>query len=175
MNPIAVEQFVFSFTAAVAAEPYETRGATVAGWPLNHRVVDFVCIDPGTGSGGAWLVEAKDYRVITNPPRPANLANLPETMESKARHTLLGLQAVAGIAGHALAFHAATASATPTKRVVLHLEPHPPNGPDTGLFPSRFEMLVHQKLKSLVYDIDPNPLVLDIAQTPAASVPWTVT
>jgi hypothetical protein len=175
MNPIRVEQFEFAFDATAHAEPYEIKGKTVPGWPTDHKVVDFVCIDPANGSGSTWLVEAKDYRVITNPPKPANLKNLAETMECKARHSLVGLQAISLLAGHRLAGHAATAHATPTKRVVLHLEPHPPNGPDIGLFPARFSMLVHQKLKSLVYDIDPNPLVLDIARTPAASVPWTVT
>lgn len=62
--------------------------------------------------------------------------------------------------------------AAPTKRVVLHLEPH--LGPHTALFPGGFEASVLQKLRQLVKTIDPNPLVLNIATTAKAAVPWTV-
>lgn len=174
MNPIAVEQFVFTFPATVRAEAYETKGATVAGWPKDCKVVDFVCIDPGLAAECAWLVEAKDFRVLKDPPKPANLVNLPETMASKVRDSLRGMQAIASLPEHRLAGHAAAASAAPRKRVVLHLEPHSAAGDRAGLFPVGFSTLVHQKLKYLVQDIDPEPLVLDIARTPTAKVPWTV-
>ena len=57
-------------------------------------------------------------------------------------------------------------------RVVLHLEPH--EGPHTKLFPRNFSGGVLQKLKQLVKQIDPEPKVLNIANTRWAGVPWTV-
>jgi hypothetical protein len=55
---------------------------------------------------------------------------------------------------------------------VLHLEPYA--GDTSTLFPSGFAASVLQKLKQLVKNTDPNPLVLNIANTPAAGVPWIV-
>ncbi|MFZ1403942.1 MAG: hypothetical protein WAW03_12695 [Anaerolineae bacterium] len=47
-------------------------------------------------------------------------------------------------------------------------------GPHSVLFPAGFSASVLQQLKQLVNTIDPNPLVLNIANTPAAGVPWSV-
>ncbi|MBT9557536.1 MAG: hypothetical protein IV100_15965 [Myxococcales bacterium] len=42
------------------------------------------------------------------------------------------------------------------------------------LFPREFSADVLQKLKRLVADVAPGPLVLDIARTERAGVPWRV-
>jgi hypothetical protein len=68
--------------------------------------------------------------------------------------------------------HAANAIAAHSVRIVLHLEPHV--GPHTALFPAGFSASVLQSLRRLVKAIDPNPLVLNIANTAAAAVPWAV-
>ena len=54
-----------------------------------------------------------------------------------------------------------------------HLEPHV--GAHSALFPSGFAASVLQRLKQLVRTIDPNPLVLNIADTALVGVPWAVT
>lgn len=94
-------------------------------------------------------------------------------MADKAAHTIAGLTDAAVNATVASEkIHAVNALATPVKRVVLHLEPH--TGLHTALFPIGFAADVLQKIKQLVKAIDPSPLVLNIANTPAAGVPWTV-
>jgi predicted protein tyrosine phosphatase len=42
------------------------------------------------------------------------------------------------------------------------------------LLPSQVEQRVLQQLRRVVRSIDPNALVLNIANTPASGVPWTV-
>ena len=121
----------------------------------------------------AWLIEAKDFRVITNPPKPSNITGLAQTVADKASHTLAGLNDAS--------IHAAVlkekqlargAIGCASRRIVLHLEPH--TGPHTALFPVNFTANVFQKLRQLVTAIDRKPLVLNIANTPQSSVPWTV-
>jgi hypothetical protein len=58
--------------------------------------------------------------------------------------------------------------------VILHLEPHPQSGAHAALFPVSWAANVMLQLRSRLSDIDPNPLVLDIARTPASQVPWSV-
>jgi hypothetical protein len=67
---------------------------------------------------------------------------------------------------------AARAISSSKKRIVLHLEPH--TGARTALFPAGFPASVLQKLRQIVQAIDSNPLVLNIANTLAAGVPWNV-
>lgn len=94
-------------------------------------------------------------------------------MADKAAHTIAGLaDAAANATVASEKIHAMNALATPVKRVVLHLEPH--TGLHTALFPIGFAADVLQRIKQLVKAIDPSPLVLNIANTPAAGVPWTV-
>jgi len=137
--------------------------------------VDVVANEPATAPELVWLVEAKDYRVITNPPKPANLRDLPETIDKKVRSTLAALAVVAAAnSGSAANVHAGKAAAAGRRRVVLHLEPHTPTGTQSALFPTNFSVNVLLKLRQLVRDIDLNPLVLDVARTPGAGVPWEV-
>ncbi len=169
---ISAGLLTFDFEPTVQTAQFEVGGAVAAGWPEGHKVVDIVATDVRR----CWLIEAKDYRVITQPPKRANLATLPTTMDRKVRQTLLGMAAyVASGTDPTLVAHAKTALSKAKRKVVLHLEPHPANGPHSALFPRRFPALVLQKLKQLVKGIDAKPLVLDIASTPDARVPWTVT
>lgn len=166
MKAIPVENLVFTFDSSTVAQKYDD-------WrhPMTGKAVDIVAVHPSTTT---WLIEAKDFRVISKPPKPSNNRQLPETMAQKVTDTLVGL---ADAAFHASdpseKLHAILATSTPHKRVVLHLEPY------TGrvhsyLFPVNFSANVHQKLRQLISHIDPNPLVLNIANTPRAGVPWSV-
>jgi hypothetical protein len=120
------------------------------------------------------MIEGKDFRVITNPPKPSNIGGLAQLVSDKVQDSIAGLNDAANNATtpteQSLAKLAVSASA---KRVVLHLEPHV--GAHSALFPAGFAASVFQKLRQLVRAIDPNPLVLNIADTPSVGVPWTVT
>ena len=139
----------------------------------SYKAVDLVVARFQMSPPEVWLVEAKDYRVINNPPERSNLEELPETMAKKVGDTLRGLADASQSAEQenekALAIRAMSAR---SRKVVLHLEPHV--GQHSTLFPKNFSANVLQKLKQLVREIDPNPLVLDIARTPRARVPWGV-
>jgi hypothetical protein len=136
--------------------------------------VDVVAVEGAAPLTTSWLIEAKDFRIITNPPRPSNIGRLPQTVAAKASDTLAGLQhAAVNAVNPSERQHAIEATSAATVRIVLHLEPHV--GSHTALFPLRFAASVYQTLRVLVRNLDPNPLVLNIANTPAAGVPWVVT
>jgi hypothetical protein len=168
---IQVERLTFYFESGAVPAQYEVGGQTAKGWPHGCKVVDIVAHDIRR----CWLIEAKDFRTVLSPPQPGNLQQLPHTTYEKVRQTLLGMCHIDPELEAERAAHASVAQKRPKKRVVLHLEPHPPGGPQSALFPKRFSASVLQKLKSLVRAIDKHPLVLDIASTPAAGVPWSVT
>jgi hypothetical protein len=175
MPTLQVDSLQFVFEPTVAAERYDTwrHYVAVVNRPGFQRAVDIVAIEPAQPPVTTWLIEAKDFRVISNPPRPSNISGLAQTVADKATHTLAGLaDAAINASDPSERTHAAKAMAAPAKRVVLHLEPH--TGPHSALFPSGFPASVLQRLKQLVKAIDSNPLVLDIAHTQAAGVPWTV-
>jgi len=135
--------------------------------------MDVVAVENHAAPATTWLIEAKDFRIINSPPKPSNIAGLPQTVADKAAHTLAGLaDASANAAVASERNHATIAMAAPAKRIVLHLEPH--IGAHTALFPAAFAAGVLQKIRQLVKATDPNPLVLNIANTAAAGVPWTV-
>ena len=130
-----------------------------------------VAVDGVPPHSTAWLLEAKDFRVITTPPKPSNIAGLAQFVADKTADTLAGLahaQTHASVAGEQQLATAAMASTA--KRIVLHLEPH--TGAHSALFPAGFAAGVLQKLQQLVLAVDLKPLVLNIANTPAAGVPW---
>ena len=170
-----VENLDFTFHASVSPFQYEVGGIVVQGWPNGTKVVDVVANEVPDPPAVTWLIEAKDFRVITNPPRPANVAALPATVEGKVRSTIAAFPIVAATStDNAAKAHAAAATTAVEWRVVLHLEPHPADGAQSRLFPKGFSAGVLMKLKQLVKDIDPNPLVLNITRTVAAGVPWSV-
>ncbi|MCB9682176.1 MAG: hypothetical protein H6733_11985 [Alphaproteobacteria bacterium] len=174
MTTLPVEQVFLQFEPSVDAFQYEKGGVCVAGWPAGKKVVDVVANEVPSPPAVAWLIEVKDFRIITNPPRPSNLSGLAETVEAKVRQTLASLPVVASNSPDPVAVaHATHAILARSQRVVLHLEPHPASGTHAALFPVGYAANVLLKLRSLVADIDPNPLVIDIARTANAPVPWS--
>jgi hypothetical protein len=175
MTSISVEQLTFTFEPSVVPFQYEKEAVCVAGWPQGSKDVDVVAHDLPLPASLTWLIEAKDYRVITDPPKPTNLAGLAATVEAKVRESLAALPLVGAQSTNAAAkAHALLASAAPAMRVVLHLEPHPAAGLHVALTPASWIANVLLQLRINLVDIDPNPLVLNITRTPAANVPWSV-
>jgi hypothetical protein len=181
MVTLPVDTLTFSFTALIAdAQIYDkwVHYTTVWNGPTapsgGQKAVDVVAVEIGSPPAICWLIEGKDFRVITNPPKPSNIGGLAQLVAGKVQDSIAGLNDAALNATtpteNSLAALAVSATA---KRVVLHLEPHV--GPHSALFPRAFRASVFQKLKQLVRAIDPNPLVLNIADTPSAGVPWLVT
>lgn len=176
MPTLRVDAFVFMFKPTVAAQCYDKWRHYIAVWSAveGRKAVDVVAVELSGPSIITWLIEAKDFRIITNPPKPSNIGGLAQFVADKSRDTLSGLaDAAVNAATPSEKSHAAKAIAATSVRVVLHLEPHV--GPHTALFPAGFPASVLQRLRQLVRAIDPNPLVLSIANTAAAGVPWTVT
>jgi len=179
MPALQVDSLSFAFKANVRAEIYDVWNHYTSVWnapPASQKAVDVVAVEGVSPESTTWLIEAKDFRVLTNPPKPSNLGGLHQSVAAKAAHTLAGLaDASANAASLSEKSHATDALAAATRRVVLHLEPY--GGADSNLsklFPTRFAADVLQKLRPLVKEIDPNPLVLNIANTPAVGVPWIV-
>ena len=177
MASLQVDTLVFDFAATDDALKYDIWQHYTCVWNagVGQKAMDVVAVEspPAPGKSVTWLIEAKDFRVITNPPKPSNIGGLAQLVAVKATDTLEGLHdAAAHATVPAERTHAASAVAATAKRVVLHLEPH--TGQHTALFPKGFAASVLQKLRQLVNVIDPNPLVLNIANTQAAGVPWTV-
>jgi hypothetical protein len=177
MPAVQVDNLLFTFPQTVAAVLYDQWQHYIAVWNAagGVKAVDVVAVEgvPPPPPTTTWLIEAKDYRIITNPPQPSNLGGLPQTVADKVTDTLAGLaDAAVNAADPAERAHAARAVLAPATRIVLHLEPHV--GSHTALFPAGFAASVFQTLKRLVAHIDANPLVLNIASTPTAGVPWVV-
>jgi hypothetical protein len=80
MTSISVEQLTFIFDSSVVPFQYEKDAVCVAAWPQDSKVVDVVAHDLPVPAALTWLIEAKDYRVITNPPKPTNLTGLAATV-----------------------------------------------------------------------------------------------
>ena len=175
MSVVDVESLRFSFHSNIAAEKYDDWAyyALVLRLEKHQKAVDVVAMRMQPVPADVWLIEAKDFRVITVPPDRANLAGLAVTAAAKFKDSLDGLAEAARLAP-ALSerHHAQRAVAATTRRLVLHLEPH--IGSHSKLFPKNFPAGVLQKLKQLVRDLDPAPMVLSIASTGRARVPWTV-
>ena len=175
MTSISVEQLSFTFDDSVAPFQYEVAGVCVAGWPQGSKVVDVVAHGLPVPAQCTWLIEAKDYRVITSPPKPTNLTGLAATVEAKVRDSLRALPVVVGLSTDAAAqAHATVACAASAIRDVLHLQPHPTTGQHAALFPASWSANVLLQLRINLADIDASPLVLDMARTAAANVPWSV-
>lgn len=178
MPTVTEQNLKFFFDAAIDAQKYDTwthYTAVLNRAPASQKAVDIVAVETSAAPVVAWLIEAKDFRIVdpTSPPKPSNVASLPQTVATKVAHTLAGLADAAANATVPSEKELATkAVSTGTKRVVLHLEPH--TGAHTALFPIGFTASVLQQLRRLVKAIDPNPLVLNIANTTATGVPWTV-
>lgn len=168
MPVLQVDALTFTFSGTVAAESYDhwqhyTNVWNTAGRP--QKAVDVVAVESPALPTVTWLIEAKDFRTITYPPRPSHIAGLPQTVADKVRDTLGGLaDAAVNAALTSERHHAVMAVAAATRRVVLHLEPHV--GSHSKLFPAGFAASVLQKLRQLVKATDPNPLVLKLPTPP---------
>ncbi|MCX6879290.1 MAG: hypothetical protein NTW21_36625 [Verrucomicrobia bacterium] len=180
MATLQVDTLKFDFESTVSAQIYDQWQHYSSVWnapPGGQKAVDVIAVNVVTVEDAptestAWLIEAKDFRVITNPPKASNISGLAQFVTEKVQHTLAGLADASAKAALPDEKQLATdALACPTKRVVLHLEPH--TGVHTALFPIGFAASVLQRLRQLVTAIDSNPLVLNIANTPASGVPWT--
>lgn len=176
MPRLQVDTLSFDFDAGVNAQLYDRSQHYTTVWNASSggkKAVDVVAVQGTPSSSTAWLIEAKDFRVITNPPRSCNIGGLAQQVTDKVNDTLAGL-ADASIHASEPSEKAIAASALASglKRVVLHLEPH--TGHHTALFPTAFAANVLQQLRRLVRAVDANPLVLNIATTSAAGVPWNV-
>ncbi len=175
MPAVQVDSLQFNFAPTIQAQRYDMWRHYTTVWNAGggQKAMDVVAVEIAAAPITTWLIEAKDFRIITSPPRPSNIGGLAQTVADKAAHTLAGLSHAAANATVASErTHAIRALSANNKRVVLHLEPHA--GRHSALFPGRFPASVLQKLKQLVRAIDPNPLVLSIANTAVARVPWTV-
>lgn len=178
MSSLRVDSLSFTFETSVSADKYDDWRHVNSDWSdrTDKKKMDVVAVEPVPAVHTLWMIEVKDFRVITNPPKPANLAGLPRTVADKADDTLLGLADAATNARNPSERRLSSQSqACGTTRIVLHLEPHPPSGAQSALFPHRFSVSVYQRMKQLVAHIDTNPLVLNCSNTPQAPVPWNVT
>jgi hypothetical protein len=171
MSTLSVEKLNFDFKPSVVAAKYDDWKHHREVLQRNNKsAVDIVAND-STPPATTWLIEAKDFRIISKFPKPANLEELPETVAKKASDTWAGLIDAAKNADSITEKqHAADALATKRPRVVLHLEPPTRNNLGESLAAAH----VLGKLRQLVIALDPNPLVLNIANTSYADVPWTV-
>lgn len=173
--PIQVDAFSFDFEPGINADKYDEWAhhcSVLNALPGGRKAVDVVAVE-AVVSGAAWLIEAKDYRIITQPPKPCNLGGLAQTMADKVNDTRSGLvhaSANAIVAGERQL--ATDAIARARHRIVLHLEPHV--GAHSALFPATFAAGVLQQLRILLHAVDANPLVLNIANTQRSGVPWSV-
>jgi hypothetical protein len=176
MPTLQVDSFSFHFDATVAAQKYDRWKHYLQVWNAGaggKKAVDVVAVEGAPPQCTVWLIEAKDFRLTSTPPKSSNIAGLPQYVVDKVADTLAGLtHASAHAADPAEKQHATNALACVNRRIVLHLEPHV--GAHTALFPVGFAASVLQKLRQLAKAIDPNALVLNIANTPMAGVPWTV-
>ena len=178
MSVLRVESLSFSFETSVNADKYDDWRHVNRDWAdrADKKKMDIVAIETVPAVQILWMIEVKDFRIITGTPKRSNLSELPQTVANKADHTLLGLADAARNAQESSErLLSSQSQACRTTRIVLHLEPHPPSGPQSALFPHGFSASVHQRMKQLVSHIDPNPVVLEISTTPQANVPWSVT
>ena len=175
MPALLVDNLRFEFQSTHVAEKYDEWAHYKSVWNAagGRRAVDVVAMRLQTAPPTAWFIEAKDYRRISQPPEATNLKGLAETVAGKVLDSISGLEnAAAEATSDKERLHAQRAIAAKSRRVVLHLEPHV--GGHSKLFPAGFRAGVLQKLRQLLRDVDRTPLVLDMASTPRAGVPWTV-
>jgi len=138
----------------------------------NLKAMDLVAMRRQKAPGVVWLIEAKDFRVIRGQPNDRNISGLADDVWQRVKDTLTGL-AEAAVQGEGIEReHARRAMAGKTRRIVVHVEPH--TGRHSALLPKNFAAGVLQKLRQLVREIDPKPLVLDMVLTRTFGVPWSV-
>ena len=174
MATLRVDSLHFHFWPSIAATKYDESDYYLRVLQQRGRkAVDVVAIEVGADPDPVWLIEAKDFRNIRGEPKKSNTTGLANSVFQKVNDTREGLRDAASNATDPTERQHAQRAITPTHtKIVLHLEPH--QGPASKLFPRNLAAGVLQKLKQLVKHIDPEPKVLNIANTRKAAVPWTV-
>lgn len=102
MPTLLVDTLTFAFDSTVVAERYDQWQHYRLVWSAlgGQKAMDVVAIDRPSASSVTWLIEAKDFRIITFPPLPSNISGLAQTVTDKANHTLAGLAHAEANAGH---------------------------------------------------------------------------
>ena len=174
MPTVPVERIQFSFEPSYAAEKYDDWEHYRANVAVLGKAVDIVAIPQLETPAQVWLIEVKDFRVITQPPRSSNLTGLATTVFEKARDTIRGLRdAAENAAIPRERSHSVRAIAAGETRIVLHLEPH--TGPHSKLFPADFAAKVLAKLRQVSRQIDRSPIVVSAGAMARTQLPWGVT
>src|SRR5882724_3402704 len=92
MPTLQVDNLSFTFVPGVAAELYEKwQHYAVALSHANKKAVDVVAVENPAAPATTWLIEAKDFRIITQPPKPSNIGGLAQTVADKTTDSLAGL------------------------------------------------------------------------------------
>ncbi len=174
MATLRVDTLDFHFHPAIDAQKYdETQHYLNVVRLRGKRAVDVVAVEMGQNPQRAWLLEAKDYRALHGQPKDFTPSEMATDVFRKVTDTQEGLQdAAANAADHGEKSHAARAISVGNIQIVFHLEPYA--GAATKLFPRDPTAGVLQKLRQLLRDADPKPMVLSTANTRKADVPWTV-
>lgn len=168
----------FSFPSNFAAIGYDrSHHYRDVRQKLDESAVDIVAFRHRNRPPDLWLIEVKDFRDLRGEPGAKNdRERLSEKTVRKAADTLVGLRdaAVNAKRPNEREF-AATAVKRTRNRVVLHFEPFKGAKKLFSEQPSQLNIL--QKMIQLLRshpELDPKPLVVSMANTKQARVPWTV-
>jgi hypothetical protein len=175
MATLRIDTLDFHFLPEIDARKYdETAHYKQVVRQTGKRAVDIVAVPMGANPQRVWIVEAKDYRVLRGRPKHSSYIEMAEDFVRKVSDSLDGLvDAAAKAADAGERQYAARATSAQTRQAVLHLEPY--DGPATRLFQGDDPASrVLMKLKQMLSHLDSPPLVLNIASTRRANVPWTV-
>jgi len=126
MVTLPVDTLTFAFTTTIAdAQIYDKWVHYTTVWnapPGGKKAVDVVAVEMGTPPSTCWMIEGKDFRVITNPPKPSNIGGLAQFVADKVQDSIPGLNDAANNAVTPTEMALAKlAGAATTTRVVLHL------------------------------------------------------
>lgn len=174
MASLRVDSFTFNFRANIDARKYDafTYYRTVLRADGN-RAVDVTAVQQGNHPNKAWLIEAKDYRILRGQPKAITVAEMAEDFYRKVCDTEAGLHRVQaeGDPGPEQDFSIRFLRVR-LPLAVLHLEPY--GGRATKLFPRDPSVGVQQKLKQMFKPSGRQCIVLNISRTKDVKVPWTV-
>ena len=89
MPVLQVDSLQFNFAPTISASAYDAWQHYTMVWNAGggQKAVDVVAIESAAAPITTWLIEAKDFRIITNPPHPSNIGGLAQTVADKATHT----------------------------------------------------------------------------------------
>ena len=176
MNTVYVGNIKFLFSPRVSADKYDDWQHVNRFWmKRNTKKIDVIVasIEPGE----TWLLEVKDFRIVTDPPNASNLSDLPGTVIQKAIHTLEGLEetSVNGMVQSEKNLSFLFLRPGQNITLVLHLEPSAI--PDSPLFFSKsYYLSVFQKLTQLKTRCPRITSFIIVHLTnPNHDLPWTAT